>query len=462
MRSRLPKLLHPLCGRPLLGYVIEAAREALETRPLVVYSPHTAAVCETFADEADFALQDEPRGTGDALRAALEALPDAIAELIVISGDTPLLTPETIREVAAQRRADGAAMTITTFRPEDPRAYGRVELDGAEVLRVVEAKDAVLRGADEDEPPDLNAGLYAFDAAWLRERIPNLMPSPATGELYLTELVGLARADGRRVTAYELEDDLELLGVDDRVQLATAEAEMRWRILERHLLAGVTMHDPTSVHVDASVQLAADVVLEPNVILRGTTRIGSDTVIGAGSQIHDSLIGERCRIWASVVESAELEDDVQVGPFAHLRAGASIGRGARLGNFAEVKQSRIGPGTQQHHFSYIGDAEVGSRVNIGAGTVTANYDGQDKHRTVIGDGAFIGSDTMLIAPITVGEDAATGAGSVVTRDVPPGKVAVGVPARLRDRRPKPPKPSPTSSPEPPASSPESSPEQGSA
>lgn len=455
MRSRLPKLLHPLCGRPLLGYAIEAAREALRARPLVVYSPHTAAVCEIFADEADFALQNEPRGTGDALRAALEALPDAIAELIVISGDTPLLTPETIREVAEQRRADGAAMTLTAFRPEDPRAYGRVELDGGEVLRVVEARDG-LPGADEQEQLDLNAGLYAFDADWLRERISSLTPSPATGELYLTELVALARADGRRVTAYELEDDLELLGVDDRVQLATAEAELRWRILERHLLAGVTMHDPTSVHVDASVQLATDVVLEPNVILRGATRIGSDTVVGAGSQIHDSLIGERCRIWASVLESAELEDDVQVGPFAHLRAGASIGRGARLGNFAEVKQSRIGPGTQQHHFSYIGDADVGSRVNIGAGTITANFDGQDKHRTVIGDRAFIGSDTMLIAPVTVGEDAATGAGSVVTHDVPPGKVAVGVPARLRDRRSKPP---PAVSP---TSSPESSPEQGSA
>jgi bifunctional UDP-N-acetylglucosamine pyrophosphorylase/glucosamine-1-phosphate N-acetyltransferase len=456
MRSRLPKLLHPLCGRPLLGYVIDAAQEALGARPLVVYSPHTAAVCETFADQADFALQDEPRGTGDALRAALEALPSAIPELIVISGDTPLLTPETIREVAAQRRSDGAAMTLTTFRPEDPRAYGRVELDGREVLRVVEARDADA-GAD-GEVADLNAGLYAFDAAWLRERTSSLTPSPATGELYLTELVGLARADGRRVTAYALEDDLELLGVDDRVQLATAEAEMRWRILERHLLAGVTMHDPTSVHVDASVEMATDVVLEPNVILRGATRIGSDTIIGAGSQIHDSRIGERCRIWASIVESAELEDDVQVGPFAHLRAGASIGRGARLGNFAEVKQSRIGPGTQQHHFSYIGDADVGSRVNIGAGTITANFDGQDKHRTVIGDGAFIGSDTMLIAPITVGEDAATGAGSVVTRDVPPGKVAVGVPARLRDRRPK---QAPESSATSPPESPES-PESGSA
>lgn len=452
MRSRLPKLLHPLSGRPLLGYVIDAAQEALGARPLVVYSPHSAAVCETFADRADFALQDEPRGTGDALRAALEALPQAITALIVISGDTPLLTPETIREVTEQRRADGAVMTLTTFRPDDPRAYGRVELDGGEVLRVVEARD-VAPGAAE-EVADFNAGLYAFDAAWLRERISRLTPSPATGELYLTELVGLARADQRRVTAYELEDDLELLGVDDRVQLATAEAEMRWRILERHLLAGVTMHDPTSVHVDASVEIATDVVLEPYVILRGSTRIGSDTIIGAGSQIHDSRIGERCRIWASVVESAELEDDVQVGPFAHLRAGASVGRGARLGNFAEVKQSRIGPGTQQHHFSYIGDADVGSRVNIGAGTVTANYDGQDKHRTVIGDGAFIGSDTMLIAPITVGEDAATGAGSVVTRDVPPGKVAVGVPARLRDRRPKQPKSSSSSLPGSPASSPE--------
>jgi bifunctional UDP-N-acetylglucosamine pyrophosphorylase / glucosamine-1-phosphate N-acetyltransferase len=435
MRSRTPKVLHPLCGRPMLAYVLDAARSATGVRPLVVYSPPTEAVCEAFSGEAAFALQEEPRGTGDALRSAIKHLAVGGDEIVVLSGDTPLLRPETIKAIAEQRRRDGAAMTLATFRPDDARAYGHVELEDDEVRRIVEAKD----GTDDElaSIPDLNAGLYAFDVAWLRSAIAGLAPSPATGEIYLTGLVDLAYRDGRRVTAFPIEDDLELLGVDDRVQLATAEAELRWRIIEAHLLAGVTMEDPLSVYVDATVELDSDVTLEPHVILRGRTRIGRETIVGAGSRIVDSVVGERCRIWASVLEDSEVEDDVHVGPFSHIRAGASIAEGARLGNFAEVKKSRLGRGTKQHHFSYIGDAEVGDRVNIGAGTITANYDGQAKHRTTIGDGAFIGSDTMLVAPVTVGEGAATGAGAVVTRDVPPGKVAVGVPARLRERRTKP-------------------------
>jgi bifunctional UDP-N-acetylglucosamine pyrophosphorylase/glucosamine-1-phosphate N-acetyltransferase len=434
-RSRTPKVLHPLCGRPLLAYVLDAATAATEARPLVVYSPASEGVCEAFADRAAFALQAEPLGTGDALRVAVEALHPTVGEIVVLSGDTPLVRAETLRALAQQRRRDGAVMTLATFRPDDPRSYGRVELEGDQVHRIVERKDASPE--ELETPADLNAGLYAFDLGWLRGRAADLQPSSATGEIYLTSLVELARGEGKSVTALALDDEVELLGVDDRVQLATAEAELRWRILEAHLLAGVTMEDPLTAYVDATVELAPDVTLEPNVVLRGRTRIGRGTVVGSGSRIVDSVVGEACRIWSSVVEQSEIEDDVRIGPFSHIRAGASIGRGAMLGNFAEVKKSRIGSGTKQHHFSYIGDAEVGERVNIGAGTITANYDGQAKHPTRIGDGAFIGSDTMLIAPITVGEGAATGAGAVVTRDVPPGKVAVGVPARIRERRTKP-------------------------
>ncbi|MFI5255288.1 MAG: DapH/DapD/GlmU-related protein, partial [Candidatus Limnocylindrales bacterium] len=264
-----------------------------------------------------------------------------------------------------------------------------------------------------------------------------LRPSPVSGELYLTDLVALARADGRLVTALAVEDEAELAGINDRVQLATAEADLRWRILEGHLLAGVTMEDPTTVFIDSTVVLAEDVVLEPNVVLRGRTTVGRDTRIGAGSRLVDAVVGERCRIVASVLESCTVEDDVGIGPFTHLRHGASIGRGVELGNFAEVKASRLGPGTKQHHFSYVGDAEIGAGTNIGAGVVTVNFDGRRKNRTVIGEGAFIGSDSMLIAPVTVGDGAATGAGSVVTHDVPAGKLAVGVPARIRTRRPPP-------------------------
>jgi bifunctional UDP-N-acetylglucosamine pyrophosphorylase/glucosamine-1-phosphate N-acetyltransferase len=421
----------------MLAYVLDVARAATGSRPLVVYSPATEAVCEAFSGEADFARQDEPRGTGDALRAAIDALDPAVGEAVVLSGDTPLLRPESVTALAERRRADGAAMTVSTFRPDDPRAYGRVVVEGGEVVRMVEQKDA---GDDDLAIEDLNAGLYAFDVAWLRERVHDLSPSPATGELYLTQLVELARADGRRVTAFTLEDDLEALGVDDRVQLAAAEAEIRWRIVERHMIAGVTVEDPLAVYVGADVELAQDVVLEPGVIIRGRSRVGAASRIGAGSQLVDSTVGERAVVWASVLESAEVGDDATVGPFAHLRRGAVVEAAAEVGNFAEIKQARLGRRSKQHHVSYLGDAEVGADVNIGAGTITANYDGRRKHRTVIGDGAFIGSDTILRAPVTVGEGALTAAGSVVTKDVPPGKLAVGVPARIREPRHKPEEP----------------------
>jgi bifunctional UDP-N-acetylglucosamine pyrophosphorylase/glucosamine-1-phosphate N-acetyltransferase len=428
----------------MLAYVLDVARQATGARPLVVISPATAAVRETFAADADFALQDEPRGTGDAVRVALASVPPETAEIVVLSGDTPLFEVATVRRLAERRGQDGAVMTLATFRPEEPTGYGRIVRDGDRVRRIVEPKDA---SNAELEIEEVNAGLYAFDAAWLRSRIGDLSVSVASGEVYLTELVALAVADGRPVTALEIEDELEPIGVDDRLKLATAEAELRWRILEGHLGAGVTMLDPTTTYVEAEVELAEDVTLEPFVALRGRTRIGRETVVGRGSEIVDSVVGERCRIRTSVIESSRVEDDVSIGPFSHLRRGADVGAGAEVGNFAEIKEARLGPGSKQHHFSYLGDADIGRDVNIGAGTITANYDGRRKHRTVIGDRAFIGSDTILRAPVTVGEDAATGAGSIVTRDVPEGKLAVGMPARVRERRP-PPSEGPPSAPDP--------------
>jgi len=436
MRSRLPKVLHPLCGRPMLAYVLDAAREATGTAPLVVISGALEApLRERFGEAATFVVQPEPRGTGDALRVGMAALPPGVDELLVLSGDTPLLTTTSILGVAEQRRRDAAVMTLATIRPDELDGYGRVVRDGAAVLRIVEERDASEAERALDE---VNAGLYAFDAAWLAGRLRDLQVSAATGEVYLTGLVELARDEGRAVTAIEIEDPMELHGINDRVQLALAEADLRWRILESHLLAGVTMVDPSTVYVDADVELGQDVVLEPNVILRGRTTVGAGSVIGAGSQVLSSTIGERCRVWASVLEGSSVEDEATIGPFAHLRPGAHIGRGAELGNFAEVKNSRLGARTKQHHMSYLGDAEVGEGVNVGAGTITANYDGRRKHRTTIGDGAFLGVDTMLVAPLEVGAGARTGAGAVVTHDVPAGKLAVGVPARIREPRARPP------------------------
>jgi len=433
MKSAKPKVLHELCGRPMLAYVLDAASAVSDRRPLVVYSPKTAAITEVFGQRADFALQATPRGTADALGSALAVAPEDVAEVLVLSGDVPLVDPMLLAELIETRRQRGAVVALIAVATYEPEGLGRVvrSEDGGEVLRIVEDKDATPEELAIDE---INAGIYAFDAAWLRRRIGDVKPSAVSGELYLPELVALARADHRPVVSIEVEDDGTLAGINDRSQLAAAELDLRMSINEAHMVAGVTMVDPARTYIDHSVELAPDVVVEPDVMLRGATRIGEGTRIGAGSQIIDTVIGRNCFIWASVLESSEVEDDVQIGPFSHLRPKSSIGSRAKLGNFAEVKASRLEPGVQQHHFSYIGDAELGERTNVGAGTITCNYDGVRKHRTKIGKDVFLGSDTMLVAPVELGDGARTGAGSVVTKDVPAGMLAVGVPARIRKPR----------------------------
>ena len=433
MRSRLPKVLHPLCGRRMIDYVLESAVTATGSRPLVVYSPVTEAVRDAVADAADTALQDEPRGTGDALRAALAVLPPGVEELLVLSGDVPLVRPELLTALLEARTLDHAALSLVAVDAVDPTGLGRVvRNEGGTVERIVEDKDA---NDEERLITEINAGLYALDAAWLRRRIGDLQPSPTTGEVYLTDLVALAREDGRIVAALDVEDDGRLTGINDRAQLARAEWDLRVEANDRWMRAGVTMMDPSTVYLDHGVELAEDVVLEPNVILRGRTRVGERTRIAAGSQIVDSEIGTDCVIWASVIERSVVEDRVTIGPFSHLRPGAHVGPRSEIGNYAEIKNSRLGEHVRQHHMSYLGDADVGRDTNVGAGTITANYDGARKHPTTIGERVFLGVDTMLRAPVTLGDDAKTGAGAVVTRDVPPGMLAVGVPARLRTPRP---------------------------
>ena len=437
MRSATPKVLHPLCGRPMLAYLLDAwsaTTAGAESTPVIVYSPPVEAVTRVFADRAVFALQDEPRGSGDAVRAAMAAVPDAVAEILVLSGDVPLVTGADLDAILEARRADDAAIALASVFAADPAQLGRVVRgEFGTVERIVEAKDAT---PEELAGNETNAGLYAFDAAWLRRRIGSLGPSSVTGELYLTDLVRLAREDGRIVSAVGFEDDGRFDGINDRSQLAAAEWSLRVRLNEAHMRNGVTMRDPSTVYLDWTVELGADLTIEPNVILRGATSIGDGSVIGPGSQLIDSTIGRRVRVWASIVESSTVDDDATIGPYSHLRPGSHVGEGAEVGNYAELKNTRLGRGSKQHHMSYLGDAEVGERVNVGAGAITANYDGTRKHRTTIGDGAFIGVDTMIVAPREIGAGARTGAGAVITRDVPAGKLAVGVPARIREPRAK--------------------------
>jgi bifunctional UDP-N-acetylglucosamine pyrophosphorylase/glucosamine-1-phosphate N-acetyltransferase len=433
MRSRVPKVLHPLCGRPMIEYVVEAATSATGSRPIVVVSPATEAVREVVSASADTALQASPLGTGDALRTALDALPDGAEEVLVVSGDVPLVRADLLASLLEARALDHAAMSLVAVDAIDPTGLGRVlRNDGGTVERVVEDRDAT---DDERQVSEINAGLYALDAAWLRRRIRDLRPSPTTGELYLTDLVAFAREDGRIVAALDVEDDGRLTGINDRAQLARAEWDLRVDLNDRWMRAGVTMIDPSTVYLDHAVELAEDVVLEPGVVLRGQTRIGERTRVATGSQVVDSTIGADCVVWASVVESSVVEDEVTIGPFSHLRPGTHVGRRSEIGNFAELKNARLGEHVRQHHMSYLGDADVGADTNVGAGTITANYDGVRKHRTTIGEGVFLGVDTMLRAPIVLGDGAKTGAGAVVTKDVPAGKLAVGVPARIREPRP---------------------------
>jgi bifunctional UDP-N-acetylglucosamine pyrophosphorylase / glucosamine-1-phosphate N-acetyltransferase len=321
----------------------------------------------------------------------------------------------------------------------EPAGYGRLIVEDGFARRIVEQKDA---SDDELEIRLVNAGLYAFETAWLRVALPSLTPSPASGELYLTQLVEIADSAGPGSAAAVVVDDDEeaewiLGGVNDRADLQAAASYLQFAIHARLMRDGVSIQDPPTTWIDATVEIAEDVTIEGNVFLRGKTKVARDTVVRSGSQVIDSIIGERCVVWSSVIEGSTIGNDVKIGPFSHIRAGGEVGDGAEIGNFAEQKNTRFGARSKQHHFSYLGDAEIGEDVNIGAGTITANYDGQLKHRTVIGDRAFIGSDTILRAPITVGEDAMTGAGSVVTKDVPQGKLAVGVPARIRSRRAQP-------------------------
>ena len=424
MKSDSPKVLHRVCGKPMVAHVVDVARELTGERPLVVIGHRADLVRQALGDLAEFALQEPQLGTGHAVMQAQSALMGRADTVLVLYGDTPFITVETLRAMLDHQAREQAAATILTFRPPDPLRLGRIVHDEAGHVRaIVEFKEAT---PEQLAIREVNSGILCFQADWLWSHIGSLPVKH--GERYLTDLVEMAVAEGRAVTALEASAD-QVMGIDDRVRLAWAERKMRARINEQLMLSGVTMIDPATTYVEAGVAIGADTVIYPNTHLRGKTIIGRECSIGPNTIISDSTLGDRCEVKASVFEGATLENDVDVGPFAHLRKGAYLCSHVHMGNYGEVKNSRLGPGAKMGHFSYLGDADVGANVNIGCGTITCNYDGAKKHKTVIGEGAFIGSDTMLRAPVTIGKGAVTGAGSVVTHDVPDGAVVYGVPAR---------------------------------
>lgn len=427
MKSTLPKVLHPLLGQPMLEHVLRAAAPL---GPItVVIGPDMPAARELVGARGACVVQDPPLGTAHAL---LQARGAQAEHVLVTCGDVPLLRTETLRALVRARVESAAAAVLLTMTLSQPGGYGRIvrDADGRRVLRVVEE---VACSEAERAIREVNAGVYCFDGHWLWEALEHVHPNPHNGEYFLTDLVVIAHQSGRAVIGLPVEDAEECLGVNTRADLAQAEAALRRRINLRHMLNGVTLAHPETIYIEPDVQIAPDTRIEPNTHLRGHTRIGSGCVIGPNSTLINAQIGDRVVITYSVLEDAQVEDDADVGPFAHLRRGARVGRRAHVGNFAEIKNSTLGADSAMGHFSYLGDATVGERTNLGAGMITCNYDGQRKHHTHIGSDVFIGSDTMLVAPVTVGDGARTGAGAVVTRDVPPGVTVVGVPARRLER-----------------------------
>ncbi len=430
MKSKLPKVLHPLGGQPMVQYALDAGRAVSAAAPILVIGHGADQVRQALNNQCQYALQAEQLGTGHAVAQTASLLRGRGGQVLIYYADMPLLTADTLRAVLERQRGNTGPLTLLTVTSDDPRGFGRIVRDATgAVTAIVEESQAT---AAQKAIRELNVGVYCFDADFLWRELPNMPVSPK-GEYYLTDLIGIAVAQGLRVEAASLADPEEAIGVNTRVHLAEAEAALRRRLNRRWMEAGVTLIDPATTYIDATVTLAPETVVWPNTQLLGATSIGADCQIGPNTYIRNSQIGAECAVISSVVEEAKLENQVQVGPYAHLRKGAHLASGVHLGNFGEVKDSYLGPGVKMGHFSYIGNARIGAKTNIGAGVITCNYDGAKKNTTTVGEAVFLGSDTMLVAPVALGDRSRTGAGSVVTKDIPPDALAVGVPARTRQK-----------------------------
>ena len=427
MKSALPKVLHDLGGKKMVEYPLDILTSLSDVKPVVVVGYEAETVQKVIGDRAQYALQEPQLGTAHAVLQAKPLLDGKVDTILVTYADMPLISQFTYQQILETHQTHQAVMTLLTLHSETARGFGRLVRDeNGNPQAIIEEAVATPHQLAIQE---LNVGVYCFSAEWLWEALPRISISPK-GEYFLTDLLSLAVTDKKMVKTVSLADAEEAIGINNRIHLAEAEAALRKRINNYWMLEGVTILDPTTTYIESTVMIGQDCIIFPNTYLRGKTIIGEGCQIGPNTIIQDTQIGTGCKVTFAVLEKAIVEDQVDIGPFAHLRKGAHLAQGVHMGNFGEIKNSYLGPGTKMGHFSYIGDATIGAEVNIGAGTITCNFDGVKKNPTEIGDHVFIGSDTMLVAPVQLGEGARTGAGAVVTKNIPAYSLAVGVPARV--------------------------------
>jgi bifunctional UDP-N-acetylglucosamine pyrophosphorylase/glucosamine-1-phosphate N-acetyltransferase len=422
MKSKMPKVLHKVCGKPLSKWVIDASEAAGADKVCAVVGHKAETVKEVLGDVCEFALQAEQKGTGHAVMQAIDVIKNSKGEVVILNGDTPLITAETINKAIEYHKNNGNQATVITAILDDATGYGRIVRDNdGSVLKIVEQKDA---SEEEKKINEVNSGMYVFDAQSLVYALDKITPNNAQGEYYLTDTLEILLSAGKKIGGYAISDNDEIRGINDRVQLNEAENIMQKRINEYHMRNGVTMRNPESVYIEDGVEIGNDTEICQNVTIKSGTKIGSDCVIGSGSMLDRAVIHDGVDVLSSVILESEVDEGTHVGPFAYIRPNCHVGKEVKVGDFVELKNSNIDDGTKISHLTYIGDSDVGKRVNFGCGTVTCNYDGKKKYRTTIGDDCFVGCNTNFVSPINVGDGVYIAAGSTITEDIPENSLSI--------------------------------------
>ena len=422
MKSKMPKVLHKVCGKPLSKWVIDASKAAGADKVCAVVGHKAETVKEVLGDVCEFALQAEQKGTGHAVMQAIDVIKNSKGEVVILNGDTPLITAETINKAIEYHKNNGNQATVITAILDDATGYGRIVRDNdGSVLKIVEQKDA---SEEEKKINEVNSGMYVFDAQSLVYALDKITPNNAQGEYYLTDTLEILLSAGKKIGGYAISDNDEIRGINDRVQLNEAEKIMQKRINEYHMRNGVTMRNPESVYIEDGVEIGNDTEICQNVTIKSGTKIGSDCVIGSGSMLNRAVIHDGVDVLSSVILESEVDEGTHVGPFAYIRPNCHVGKEVKVGDFVELKNSNIDYGTKISHLTYIGDSDVGKRVNFGCGTVTCNYDGKKKYRTTIGDDCFVGCNTNFVSPINVGDGVYIAAGSTITEDIPENSLSI--------------------------------------